>query len=694
MSEATETPNRRRTRDERESISMANEEGGRKRRAFLQTMGQQLREFGVDGTSPQDHSRNTFAISPGSHPRPASRANVTAIHGAPAPVDTPESDAAPGEDDQVPMGAAKSASKWLWRPNEVLPPTPSSIALELQFDDLLDWSQSYIDHWHPAFPFLHAPSLIDYMRSVAGSGLHQPDATPSDTFQYIILRSIMSISVADRRQMASSRKIIPSRLVFHSFNDAINSIHLVLTEESSISSLQALVSVQLFLITMHRYNAAARLEGLAIRMAFQLGLHRCPLRTPSAADKEVELRKRLFWSVYCIDRYICIRLGTPLGVRSDETDMCFPHDERHFEHPASAIEHDDRLSLLEFLARHACIRGSIMENRIKSSMKDENNGADKIMEVEAEHTRWWNTVDEYLSDDDGTRSIIKAHQVTLIVLRFESVLALHRSVLATSKKNSAYNAALQRCISASRSIINTLHKAIKGFGAFDGSPGQHGYEHLPLLWPSFTWAVWMSVFIIVFAASEGQFARDTALRLADRSIQILQHLALRGTNWPEACIVAVQNLSARLRENSTRSSTAAPGQGSKDASRSTTTDPVASTRMNDFSNLGQYERQRSGQVTPRGQAMVPPGLPQHVTAQSSAAHYSNLDPFAQFNNPGGTSANAYFNGAGNFLGIAQPSSDNPMPNEEIMHLFNGEDMGFWSGNFGYGGNFGYQESFH
>jgi hypothetical protein len=141
----------------------------------------------------------------------------------------------------------------------------------------------------------------------------------------------MSISLADRRQTNSSRKALPPALVFHSFNDAINSVQLVLMEESSILSLQALVSVQLFLITMHRYNAASRLEGLAMRMAFQLGLHRCPHRT-SAPNNESELRKRMFWSIYCIDRYICIRLGTPLGVRSDETDVCFPHDERHNEH--------------------------------------------------------------------------------------------------------------------------------------------------------------------------------------------------------------------------------------------------------------------------------------------------------------------------------------------------------------------------
>lgn len=331
MSEATVTPSKRRARDDAGSTAAANEEGGtRKRRAFLQTMGQQLREFGVDGTSPQDHNRTTFGTSPGGNVRPASgSANIAANHASSHNVDTPESDAAPGEDDQLPAGATKSASKWLWKVNEVLPLSSVESTPTPHFDDLLDWTQSYFDHWHPAFPFLHAPSLIDYIRHIAQVGLQLPVTSPQNNLQHIILRSVISISVADRRQMDASCKVLPSALVFHSFNDAINSIQLVLTEESSILSLQALVSVQLFLITMHRYNAASRLEGLAVRMAFQLGLHRCPRRTPSTSDKEVELRKRLFWSIYCIDRYICIRLGTPLGIRSDEMDVCFPHDECH-----------------------------------------------------------------------------------------------------------------------------------------------------------------------------------------------------------------------------------------------------------------------------------------------------------------------------------------------------------------------------
>ncbi|KAJ4288655.1 hypothetical protein N0V90_011892 [Kalmusia sp. IMI 367209] len=331
MSEATTTGKRRARYVEPEDVAVGeNATETRKRRAFLQTMGQQLREFGAQGTSPQDHARYAFGTSPTD--RPTSRAAESATAPANAQhVDTPDNDAAPGEDDQLPAGAAKSAKKWLWNANEVHTNTLVRNGPAFTFEDLLDWSQSYFDHWHPAFPFVHAPSLLDYFRQTASRGSAVVIQSPSDVFQSVILRSVMSISTFDRRQMKVSSKVLPSTLVFHSFNDAISSTLNVLTEESSILSLQALVSVQLFLLTMHRYNAASRLEGLAVRMAFQLDLHRCPMYKRTKVDKVIELRKRLFWSIFCIDRYICIRLGNPLGLRSDDVDVCYPHSERHGE---------------------------------------------------------------------------------------------------------------------------------------------------------------------------------------------------------------------------------------------------------------------------------------------------------------------------------------------------------------------------
>jgi hypothetical protein len=690
---------RRRAREDEAGADAA--DGGpasNKRRAFLHTMGQQLREFGGEMTSPQDQARGSFGTSPRTQITPTTastnQVNRRRNHGggAPHPIDTPESDAAPGETDQLPVGANGSASQWLWRPNEVVSPPAGTTSTPLcTFQDLLDWSQSYFDHWHPAFPFLHAPSLLEYFHQVAQKDMALQNVSE---LQHVVLRAVLSISLMDRRQVPLvSPKAVPSAFVFFSYDDAMNSVQRVLTEETSILSLQALVSVQLFLISMLRYNAASRLEGLSVRMAFQLRLHHCPIRLGGDAARESELRKRLFWSIFCIDRYICIRLGIPLGIRTEDADVCYPHSERHGLSKEDD-NRDTRLDLLDFLARHASIRGSIMELRNQHALDKSFEEAEALMDVDAEHTKWWNHVDENLSDNERTLSITKPHQVMLIVLRFETVIALHRSVLATSKKNSTYNAALQRCISASRSVINTLHKALNGFGAFDGSPGHSGYQSTPLLWPSFTWAVWMSTFIIIFAATEKQVPRDVAYRLAQRSTDVLKHLALRGTSWPDTCTVAIDNLTARLNDSNRGSSRSSVEPGRTHTfSTSGSTLPPQHSRSNPQSTMNnstQYLNMPHGSQTPMltnvTRPVPTPHYPPIFSSASNSAGAFAYSASTHTSDPsvGAGLASSYLAGAGTFLGIAQPMSDNPIPAQDIMGLFNGEDMGLWNEDFGFG----------
>ncbi|KAH6625552.1 fungal-specific transcription factor domain-containing protein [Boeremia exigua] len=652
----------------------------RKRRAFLHTMGQQLREFGNEGVSPQDQSRNTFP-SPGG--RPASRAADSAISQATVPA---PNDGASGEDDQLPAGAAYSASRWLWRTDEVQIRATEGSRLPLAFEDFLEWSQSYFDHWHPSFPFLHAPALLDHFKALIYSdgGLSNPSSLNS--FDHIILRSVMSIAAMDRRQMAPSHKPVPSEFLFQTFNDAINSVQPILTEESSILSLQALVSVQLFLISMNRYNAASRLQGISAHLTFQLHLYKCPGRTCPPTDKEAELRKRLFWSVFCIDRYISIRLGNPSVISSEDIDVCYPQSERHNQGHIDVAVHDDRLDLIDFLARHADIRGSIMKIRNKTTLTSDIQDDDQALLVETEHAKWWTTVDEHLSDYKTAQSIAKPHQVTLIVLRFETILALHRSILGNPKHDTVFNAALQRCITASRSIINTLHKALKGFGAFDGSPGQHGYESSPLLWPSFTWAIWMSTFVVIFAASEKHLSHKIAFGLAERSIEVLQYLALRGTSWPESCIVGIRNLVARLKR-AREGITGAPRSEILDTNRpgrsegpSQSMNPrrgravdSGSTADNRLSNSVQLGTTEQCRPAPQSSNQRPPGTFDLSSMDQYTALQGHVDPDAFL------TTNNYIVSSGDFLGIAQQSSDVPRPNEDITQMFNKDDLSWWMG---------------
>ena len=238
-------------------------------------------------------------------------------------IETPERDVVPGEDDYLPPAASES-SRQIWRDEEIT----TTHTPRIEFQNLVEWSASYFANWHPAYPFLHAPAVLEIFDRVPKDGTLSEDT--SQSFEMIIVRSIMSISLADRRQaLPSTGSQIPRTLVFHSYDSAMDSLQTILSRPASVQALQAAVSVQLFLVSMLRLNAASRLGGLILRMALQLGLHRCPNRFPSFSPSEKELRQRLFWSIYCIDRSICHSMGLPLSLRDDDIDVCYPSEERH-----------------------------------------------------------------------------------------------------------------------------------------------------------------------------------------------------------------------------------------------------------------------------------------------------------------------------------------------------------------------------
>jgi hypothetical protein len=236
---------------------------------------------------------------------------------------TPGSDIVPGEDDHLPL-VHQNSSGSLWKEDEV----DSGLSVDFSFQDLVGWTASYFANFHPYYPFLHAPSILEYFNQVLRS---DKSNDRSDDFSMIILRSIMSISVADYRQsnILKDMRRPPRSLVFASYDAAVDSLRYVLSRPTSLLSLQAAVSVQLFLVSMLRLNAASRLGGLVIRMAVQLGLHRCPGRFSSFSASERELRQRVFWSIYVLDRFICQSMGLPLGLNDDDVDVCYPLSEQH-----------------------------------------------------------------------------------------------------------------------------------------------------------------------------------------------------------------------------------------------------------------------------------------------------------------------------------------------------------------------------
>jgi hypothetical protein len=460
------------------------------------------REVGLMRSVPGDKLSSFVGSASGIH---FIRSVYGAIRGAhplaSAQIETPESDHVPGEDDYLPSANPNTTGR-IWREEETAPRVLSAVT----FQELVDWSGSYFANWHPFYPYLHAPSVLEYFEKLPQSGGRINDGTPN--FQMTILRSIMSISLADRRQSQDPDAArYPAELVFQSYDDAVDCLQYVLSRPTTIQSLQAAISVQLFLVSMLRLNAASRLGGLVIRMALQLGLHRCPTRFPSFSDGEKEHRQRIFWSLYAIDRFVCQSMGLPLSLHDDDVDVCYPTAERHLggQHhtgklviffPVSMTHTtaDDRLRLTSLLARQYTIRGQIIELRNKS-LHYVQRDPDKATAITAKLAQWWNDVEDF-HDTEGDHNASAYHRVILTILKHESVISLNRPTLAASRHGHAYDAALQQCIGSARAIITILHKAIRPRNELESRA-----EALALLWPSCTWAVWISTFILFHAAS-------------------------------------------------------------------------------------------------------------------------------------------------------------------------------------------------
>ncbi|KAL1586998.1 hypothetical protein WHR41_04121 [Cladosporium halotolerans] len=503
------------------------------------------REIGLMRWRPQSDAASFVGSSSGIH---FIRSVYSAVEAeksrAASPEQSPDRNLVPGEEDQLQDVSSSPSTKPLWQPHEVS--YTESDTSQVVFHNLIQWSQSYFDNWHPAYPFLHAPSILALFKKISMIPLGRvPDVIHS--LDLAMVRAVLSISLADRRQAAqgSGLKPVPHVLVYKSFTSAIDSVERTLSTPTSIKGIQAVLSVQVFLVSMLRHNAASRLGGLIVRMTFQIGLHRCPVRYASFTLEDIQLRKRIFWTVYCLDRHICQSLGLPLGVRDDDIDVCYLDFERHTSKTGIVIAPDDRLILLQFLVRHAEIKGLIVELCHKS-INHRQADPDASTAIIARMNKWRNDLETILDTTHDSKPILnKYHGTTLSVLQHECTIILNRPLLAMGKDTQDYKAALQSCIGASRAIIGILHKYLTQVIQSDKQA-----TFTPLLWPSFTWAAWQSAFIATYAAMEGELPKQNASRLADQSVDVLKHITARGGVWPNACAASIRDLSRHLNKPS------------------------------------------------------------------------------------------------------------------------------------------------
>ncbi|OCF76399.1 hypothetical protein I204_02094 [Kwoniella mangroviensis CBS 8886] len=303
---------------------------------------------------PSTHERGRFYIGPNGFPRFAGSASGVYL------ADTVRSDLT-SKDHPTPDPGIEDA--FIHRNNDE--PRSDETALYdiylLRSKDMLEEDllrtrlNRYFAIWHPLFPFLDGAYLLQcFNNSLKLAEIHKmvqsndpdkrddgltfdqisafegltPEQSLALTTIFLVIFTIGGLGIDETGSNVDSASKIPT---IHSTSQATMLGHLVVgaCQNSRIPDLfgiQALLAIELLLYVRRTYRPAMHLSGVITKLAYEAGLHRCPQRyaTTFKEATDRDLRKRVFNSLYVLDRLLSADFGIPLMLNDSDIDTCIP----------------------------------------------------------------------------------------------------------------------------------------------------------------------------------------------------------------------------------------------------------------------------------------------------------------------------------------------------------------------------------
>ncbi|KAH6886168.1 fungal-specific transcription factor domain-containing protein, partial [Thelonectria olida] len=440
----------------------------------------------------------------------------------------------------------------------------------------------FFRHWHPFFPFLHGPTFLEEVNRFYSGEQPSDSAAGQNPSQQlgraVLFQCVFNIAASTSRQMLDPSCRIQSTA------DLVALVGMLMTRHE-VATLQALLAAELYLTTCMSLRDASTIHGALTRAMFNAGFHRCPSRYLQLPSGTSEIRKRIFWCTFVLDRFIGQALGHPFSIQDADVDVCIPGmaelhnpagarepgvtsqstiNEQVLDHLPDAAGHSPiwpvssgaatsyhALSAhsparnytavgkaanelaLSYLVTYSRLLGEIV-HLFHRSIHTRRITTNSIEDITFQIHRWWNSLPAALQDDahDIASGSKLSHSIFFNMLYNYLILVVNRPFLSLPPDRRQFHSSLQAAISASRNIIAGLK--------------QHTDDRFLMAWPVTLSATWMAGLVLAF----GSLLELYPVTKADSDIrQCLAILEIMASRWASArhCYDALRTFLRRLK---------------------------------------------------------------------------------------------------------------------------------------------------
>ncbi|KAH0543578.1 hypothetical protein FGG08_002139 [Glutinoglossum americanum] len=189
----------------------------------------------------------------------------------------------------------------------------------------LTYAEWYFRVINPYIPILHKPTFMALLTKVYDDADFRP--SPAETVMVHMVFAIMCFQYAARNWENSQQQAELNILSNHHYHYSLGFFY-QLVNSHTLQDLQALALICTHLRNFPKPGASWMAVHLTMSLAIELGLHRSSKRwVQRSAQKntlEVEMRKRVFYSILAIHVTLSGKLGRPMALQPEDLDVELP----------------------------------------------------------------------------------------------------------------------------------------------------------------------------------------------------------------------------------------------------------------------------------------------------------------------------------------------------------------------------------